>query len=102
MELAIGRDLFTRFIYSDPDTMVDAIEAFADEMDARADRLRGVVRKFAVSEATPLKLLVIDELATLTLYAGPMIAARANGRSVESYQGRRGRVPGSWLRPGPA
>ncbi|GAA1028743.1 FtsK/SpoIIIE domain-containing protein [Virgisporangium ochraceum] len=77
MELAIGRDLFTRFVYSDPETMVDAIEAFADEMDARADQLRGVVRKFAVSEATPLKLLVIDELATLTLYAGPMVAARA-------------------------
>jgi S-DNA-T family DNA segregation ATPase FtsK/SpoIIIE len=77
MELAIGADLFARFLYSDPEVMVDAIEAFADEMDARADSLRGVARKFTISVETPLKLLIIDELATLTLYAGPMVAGRA-------------------------
>jgi len=96
MELAIGQQLFTRFVYEDPDVMVDAIEAFADEMDTRADELRGVARKFTVSVETPLKILLIDELASLTVYAGPLVGTRA-----ERAIGRvltKGAAPGFLMR----
>lgn len=96
LELALGRQLFTRFVYQDPDQMVRALEEIADEMDDRAASLMGTARKFTPSMTTPLVLVFIDELATLTLYSGPQIGTRA-----EQALGRiltKGAAPGFLIR----
>ena len=83
MELALGRQLFTRYEADDLGAMADLLEAEADHMDHVARSLAGDVRKFRPSMANPLHLLIIDELATLTAYA-PMEVRRR----VESALGR--------------
>ncbi|MFG1820371.1 hypothetical protein ACGFIF_41895 [Kribbella sp. NPDC049174] len=66
MELEFGKDLFTRYERDDYDAMVTLLEDAADDMDDRCKRLRGTTRTFNPTTATPLVMVVVDELATLT------------------------------------
>ena len=66
MELEFGKDLFTRYERDDYDAMVTLLEDAAIDMDERCRRLRGTTRTFNPTTATPLVMVVVDELATLT------------------------------------
>lgn len=66
MELEFGADLFTRYERDDYEAMVALLEDAATDMDARCRRLRGTTRTFNPTTATPLVMVVVDELATLT------------------------------------
>jgi DNA segregation ATPase FtsK/SpoIIIE, S-DNA-T family len=63
-----GRPLFARYAT----TMVGALDLLAEvreEMKARQERMRADgVRRLAVGTATPLELVMIDEMAILTAY----------------------------------
>jgi S-DNA-T family DNA segregation ATPase FtsK/SpoIIIE len=66
MELEFGRDLFTRYERDDYEPMVELLEDAAEQMDLRCRRLRGTTRTFNPTTATPLVMVIVDELATLT------------------------------------
>ncbi|TDO45876.1 S-DNA-T family DNA segregation ATPase FtsK/SpoIIIE [Kribbella sp. VKM Ac-2527] len=66
MELEFGKDLFTRYERDDYESMVTLLEDAAQQMDERCKRLRGTTRTFNPTTATPLVMVVVDELATLT------------------------------------
>jgi S-DNA-T family DNA segregation ATPase FtsK/SpoIIIE len=78
MELAAGAPLFERFAYDRPADIADVLEEAAEVMDARAARLRGVTRLHEPSVNEPLIVVVVDELASLTAYAGREDRARIN------------------------
>ncbi len=66
MELSIGRAFFGERYAADPAAMVELLEAAVLEMNARADQLAGVARRFEPSTAHPLHVLVVDELGYLS------------------------------------
>jgi hypothetical protein len=68
MELGIGRPLFARFASKDFAQMAAMLEQAATLAQNRADRLAGVTRQHVPTEAEPVIVLVIDELANLTSY----------------------------------
>ncbi|MGH9120149.1 MAG: FtsK/SpoIIIE domain-containing protein [Acidimicrobiales bacterium] len=70
MELGAGRRLFTRFAGGDLDGMVELLEAAVATMRDRADRYAGVRRTHQATRAEPLLVVVVDEMAFLTAYAG--------------------------------
>jgi len=65
VELAIGKHWFYKYANGSAD-MVALIEEFLHEMQVRGDAMHGVIRKFTPSAATPLNILLIDELAYMT------------------------------------
>ncbi|MEV6526330.1 hypothetical protein AB0M43_30765 [Longispora sp. NPDC051575] len=92
LELEIGRAMFTRYEADDFGAMADLIEHEAADAHQRALALRGGMRKFTPSLAHPLRLLIVDELATLTAYAPMQIRSR-----VETAMGlllTKGAAPG--------
>jgi S-DNA-T family DNA segregation ATPase FtsK/SpoIIIE len=68
MELAMGRELFSRFEYTALERMADLLEAAVAIMRERQARLAGVVRLHHPTASDPLIVVVIDELAALTEY----------------------------------
>ncbi|HEY8722097.1 FtsK/SpoIIIE domain-containing protein [Pengzhenrongella sp.] len=75
MELALGRAMFSRFVFGDPDTgtafeaeFADALEDQVLVMRRRQSLSRGVTRLHTPTAAEPLIVIVIDELASLTAY----------------------------------
>jgi S-DNA-T family DNA segregation ATPase FtsK/SpoIIIE len=92
MELALGRGLFTRVFTDDAEAMADALEECADLMQQRAQALAGHTRLHQPTPAAPLRLIVIDELASLTA-----LCERKTAQRVERALGRlltQGRAPG--------
>lgn len=92
MELEFGREMFARYERDDLDGMVDLLEDAVIEMDARCRLLRGETRAFTPSTATPLVLLVVDELASMTA-----LGDAKTTRRVEAALGKlltKGRAPG--------
>lgn len=67
MELAMGRDLLTRFA-SDAAHSVALLEEAVEVMQARARELAGVTRQHKPSPESPTVIVLIDELAALTAY----------------------------------
>lgn len=67
MELAMGRDLLTRFADDAAHSVVLLEEAVA-QMQARALSLAGHTRQHAASIESPTVIVLIDELAALTAY----------------------------------
>jgi S-DNA-T family DNA segregation ATPase FtsK/SpoIIIE len=65
VELAYGKHWFYKYA-NDIDGMAALIQEFLAEMQARADAMEGVSRKFTPSVETPLNVLLIDELAYST------------------------------------
>ncbi|RZU50815.1 S-DNA-T family DNA segregation ATPase FtsK/SpoIIIE [Krasilnikovia cinnamomea] len=68
MELGMGRPLFTRFATHNFAQMAELLEEAAQLAQARAARLAGETRQHQPTQAEPLIVLVIDELANLTHY----------------------------------
>jgi S-DNA-T family DNA segregation ATPase FtsK/SpoIIIE len=76
MELSFGEPMFARFEATDPDAMADALDECVEFMDARARHLAGYTRLHAPTVAEPFRLVLIDELATLTAFSDRTIARR--------------------------
>lgn len=76
MELAFGAGLFDQFVYGSWDAMVSAVEAKADALEDRADRLRGVTRQHVPTVAEPLEWIIVDELLNLTALSPRKIQSR--------------------------
>jgi DNA segregation ATPase FtsK/SpoIIIE, S-DNA-T family len=70
MELALGRPLFDRFAHHSAGDLAGLLEEAVAVMDARAGRLMGVTREHTPTVEEPLIVVLVDELAALTAYAG--------------------------------
>lgn len=93
MELEFGAELFHRYERDDYESMVRLLEDAAADMDSRCRHLRGKTRTFTPTPSTPLVLVLIDELATLTA----LLPERKLLARVESALGlllTKGRAPG--------
>lgn len=66
VELAIGKQYFYRYA-NKADAIVELIEEFRDAMQRRGDDMEGRIRKFTPSKETPLEVLLIDEMAYVTV-----------------------------------
>lgn len=96
MELAAGGPLFARFCYGagDPDSyeadFAETLEVAVEIMRQRQSSLRGTTRLHTPTEAEPLIVVVVDELAALTAYVSDRDAKRriANALSLLLSQGR--------------
>ncbi|WP_426510458.1 FtsK/SpoIIIE domain-containing protein [Dactylosporangium sp. McL0621] len=65
VELSIGRELFARYEYADPEPMVAMLEDLVSLMRDRQARMQGAVRVHAPTMAEPLYVLMVDELLAL-------------------------------------
>jgi S-DNA-T family DNA segregation ATPase FtsK/SpoIIIE len=68
MEFAQGRPMFARFACRSFDAMADLLDEAVEVMRERQTRLAGTVRVHTPTEADPLVVVVIDEMAALTAY----------------------------------
>jgi len=67
IELAIGRGFFDYYANTD-ESMVELLEQCVKDMQERMDAMQGVARVFTPSPATPLNVIIVDELAYLSSY----------------------------------
>lgn len=67
MELAMGRDLMTRFA-ADAAHSVALLEEAVEQMQDRARKLAGITRRHTATADSPTVIVLIDELAALTAY----------------------------------
>jgi DNA segregation ATPase FtsK/SpoIIIE, S-DNA-T family len=67
VELAIGRGWWERYADTDAD-MVSLLEQCVDEMHERTSQMQGVRRCFVPSLETPLNVIIVDEMAYLSVY----------------------------------
>lgn len=93
IELAIGRDWFD--YYADTDEgMVELLEHCVDDMHERMKQMQGVSRKFTPSPAkTPLNVIIIDELAYLSVYMPDKKLRERADKAVRTIL-TQGRAPG--------
>ncbi|MFG1775244.1 FtsK/SpoIIIE domain-containing protein [Micromonospora sp. NPDC049048] len=68
MEFAMGRPLFARFACKSFEAMADLLDEAVTVMRERQTRLAGRVRVHTPTEADPLVVVVVDEMAALTAY----------------------------------
>lgn len=68
MEFGRGSELYSRFSYDTADNTLSLLRDAAEVLTDRANRLRGLTRQHTPTEAEPLIIIVIDELAALTAY----------------------------------
>lgn len=68
MEFALGRPMFARFACKSFEAMADLLDEAVDVLRERQVRLAGTVRVHTPTEADPLVVVVIDEMAALTAY----------------------------------
>jgi S-DNA-T family DNA segregation ATPase FtsK/SpoIIIE len=93
MELEFGADLFTRYERDDYADMVALLEDASVSMDERCRRLRGTTRTFSPTTATPLVVVLVDELATLTALM-PDRKLQARAEAALGLLLTKGRAPG--------
>jgi len=94
MELTPGSGLFTRFAYHDPESMVLLLEEAVLVMRQRTEVLRCAgVRVHVPSLEQPLIVVVVDELAALTAYAGDRDLKRRAETALQLLLSQ-GRAPG--------
>jgi S-DNA-T family DNA segregation ATPase FtsK/SpoIIIE len=92
IELAIGRGWFD--YYADTDEgMVELLESCVDDMQKRMDSMQGVSRKFTPCPATPLNVIIIDEMAYLSFYMGDKKLRERADKAVRTIL-TQGRAPG--------
>jgi S-DNA-T family DNA segregation ATPase FtsK/SpoIIIE len=70
MEFGRGQKLFTGFAYDNGENTLALLRAVSTVMAQRAHRLRGHTRLHTPSNAEPLIVLIVDEIASLTAYIG--------------------------------
>ncbi|GLB83129.1 FtsK/SpoIIIE domain-containing protein [Mycobacterium kiyosense] len=68
MELGAGAPMFTVFTHDATDTTLELLRQLVKVMYGRANRLRGKTRLHTPTQAEPLFVVVIDEIAALTAY----------------------------------
>ncbi|MDG9677387.1 FtsK/SpoIIIE domain-containing protein [Micromonospora sp. DH14] len=68
MEFALGRPMFARFAGKSFEVMADLLDEAVEVLRERQTRLAGRVRVHTPTEADPLVVVVIDEMAALTAY----------------------------------
>ena len=90
VELAMGEPLFSTRAYTPPDAL-DVLKALMRVIDSRGRTMAGTTRLHAPSSGDPLHVLVIDELAALTLLGEQeiIVTTTETGILVPVY----GRVP---------
>jgi S-DNA-T family DNA segregation ATPase FtsK/SpoIIIE len=94
MELTPGARLFTRFGYHDPAAMVALLEDAVGFMRTRAERLRRAGQRVHVpAPGDPLVVVLVDELAALTAYAGDRDLKRRAEAALQLLLSQ-GRAPG--------
>jgi DNA segregation ATPase FtsK/SpoIIIE, S-DNA-T family len=93
MEFRAGRPLFARYEDASHDAMIGLLEDAADYMDARADRLAGIVRTHTPTVGDPFVVVLVDEVADLTAHA-PDTATKKRAASALSRLLAKGRAPG--------
>ncbi len=94
MELTPGAGLFTRFAYQDPASMVQLLEDAVGFMRARTERLRLAGHRLLTPTAEdPLVVVVVDEMAALTAYAGDRDLKRRAEAALQLLLSQ-GRAPG--------
>jgi DNA segregation ATPase FtsK/SpoIIIE, S-DNA-T family len=77
VELAIGRELFTRYTASpDPDVLAALLEDAVLVMQHRLAALSGSVRAHTATAEAPRLVLVVDELAALSAYVADRAAQK--------------------------
>lgn len=67
IELSVGSDLFTKIATTEADA-VETLAGLEMLMDKRGKEMAGHTREYRPSKASPLVVLLIDELAGLTAY----------------------------------
>ena len=89
MELALGRQLLTRFA-DDAQRSVVLLEEAVEAMQSRARQLAGKTRQHTATTESPTIVILIDELAALTAYESDRdLLRRANSAiAVLASQGR--------------
>ncbi len=70
MEFGRGQQLFAGFAYDNGERTLALLRAATQVMQQRAQRLRGHTRLHAPSSSSPLIVVVVDEIASLTAYIG--------------------------------
>jgi S-DNA-T family DNA segregation ATPase FtsK/SpoIIIE len=94
MELTPGAGLFARFAYQDPTAMVQLLEEAVAFMRARTERLRRAGHRVLTPTAEdPLVVVVVDEMAALTAYAGDRDLKRRAEAALQLLLSQ-GRAPG--------
>ncbi len=97
MELAAGQSMFTRFCHGDSTdgsshelAYAELLEDAVTVMRERQARMRGVARLHTPTEAEPLVVVIVDELAALTAYVADRDAKRriSSALSLLLSQGR--------------
>ncbi|PSR61568.1 MULTISPECIES: FtsK/SpoIIIE domain-containing protein [Nocardia] len=76
MELGWLEPLCTRFECTMPETMIGLLEESVSDMQERAQRWRGKVRKPEPTRENPLVVIIIDEAATLSAFTDSKLRAR--------------------------
>ncbi len=76
MELAFAKSMFARLFTGDRESMAAGLEECVALMDERTAQLAGVTRCHTPTVASPLRVIVIDELAALTALCDRKTAAR--------------------------
>lgn len=92
MEILMGRGFFTTLATSQAEA-VASLELLVDWLQSRTRKYAGRVRSHQASEAEPLHVVVIDELAALTAYSTDRELQR-RGEVALSILLSQGRAPG--------
>ncbi|MFI5906215.1 FtsK/SpoIIIE domain-containing protein [Dactylosporangium sp. NPDC051541] len=65
VELSLGRELFSRYAFTDPTSMVELLEDLVAKMRERQSRMQGHIRFHTPTVDEPLYVLIVDELLAL-------------------------------------
>ncbi|MCK2257052.1 FtsK/SpoIIIE domain-containing protein [Crossiella sp. S99.1] len=93
MELGQAPELFHRLAYTNGVEAVELLEALAAELKERAERYRGLLRRFKPGTGEPFTVLVIDELADVIAYQTDKALRERAARAVQTIASQ-GRAPG--------
>jgi len=92
IELAIGRGWWDYYADTDED-MVSLLEHCVNDMHERMSAMQGVRRCFQPSQAEPLNVIIIDELAYLSFYMADKRLRERADKAVRTLLSQ-GRAPG--------
>ncbi|MBP2471503.1 S-DNA-T family DNA segregation ATPase FtsK/SpoIIIE [Crossiella equi] len=93
MELGQAPELFQRLAYTNGVDAVELLEELAAELKERAQRYRGVLRRWKPGTGEPFTLLVVDELADVIAYQTDKGLRERAVRAVQTIASQ-GRAPG--------
>ncbi|MBP2474042.1 S-DNA-T family DNA segregation ATPase FtsK/SpoIIIE [Crossiella equi] len=93
MELGQAPELFHRLAYTNGPEAVELLEGLAGELKERAQRYRGLLRRWKPGTGEPFTLLVVDELADVIAYQTDKALRERAVRAVQTIASQ-GRAPG--------